>query len=138
MVTNRPAARRLAAQQRVLIVDRSEDNREVLKTVLKRQGVEIFEAAHGSEGLDMARDCHPDVLVLDVETAEQTSDHMFESFARQASFENTAMVLLGKVNGIGDTRQSPDVVAKPYHYRPLVRKIEELLSQAETHGSRGS
>ena len=38
----------------MLIVDRSEEAREVLRTVLQRRGVKTFEAQAPGEGLDLA------------------------------------------------------------------------------------
>ena len=111
--------------QRVLIVDQSEDSREVLRTVLERRGVEIYEASERLVGLDLAKKCCPDLMVLDVETASPDGSSSCEGFNDQAS---THLVLLGSVSPAAGNHRT-QVVAKPYHYGPLIRKIEELLDQ---------
>ena len=45
-------------QRSVLIVDQSEENREVLRTVLERHGVRIITASRTKEGADLARRHH--------------------------------------------------------------------------------
>jgi len=123
----------LSSRGRVLIVDRSSDNREVLRTMLQRHGVETFEAGRGDEGLHVAQQCHPNVMVIDLETVEFASPSVRDEFDAQAKTENTSIVLLGTVQARSLAMQSTEVVAKPYHYGPLIRKIEELLADDRLH-----
>ena len=116
--------------KRVLIVDQSEDTREVLRTVLQRHGVQIYEAREGVEGLDLAKQCHPDVMVLDLDTIGQLDVAVCNGFDLQAREENSVLLFLGSVRSWQRPVNRADVVAKPYHYGPLVRRIESLLQQA--------
>ena len=43
----------------------------------------------------------------------------------------TAVVLLGTIAAESPLGRSSETIAKPYHYRPLIRKIEELLQNAD-------
>jgi DNA-binding response OmpR family regulator len=114
-------------QRSVLIVDQSEENREVLRTVLERRGVRIITASHTKEGVDLARRHHPDVIVLDTENECPN----FEIFEREAGGDSknspASMILLGKVRRNSSGADRGDFFAKPYHYGPLVRRIEEIL-----------
>jgi DNA-binding response OmpR family regulator len=117
----------LDAQRTVLVIDRSEDTREVLKTVLQLRGLRLLEASHARAGLELTRLYRPDLIVLDVETDAGTAEEICEPFARQTQ-QRTPMVLIGSVR-----RSAPDLlpgefVTKPYHYGPLIRRIEELLN----------
>ena len=51
---------------RILIVDDNETNRDILRTRLGPQGYELIEAGDGEEALSMARQGHPDLILLDV------------------------------------------------------------------------
>ncbi|MCH8177391.1 MAG: hypothetical protein IIC09_04185, partial [Proteobacteria bacterium] len=55
----------------VLIVDPSRDTREVLRIALARQGVEVLEADQRAEGMSIARERHPDVIVVDLEDPDK-------------------------------------------------------------------
>jgi len=119
---------RLPAQQRVLIVDPSDDSREVLRTMLERRGVEIYDTATVESGLSLARECHPDVMVVD--TDEESAD--CADLGDQAKRDNAYLVLLTSIRMAAPGQPSDgqtQVVAKPYHYGPLLRKIEALLSK---------
>ena len=50
----------------VLIVDDSEDNRFVYETILTHAGYAVFEARHGAEGVELAREYHPDLVLMDI------------------------------------------------------------------------
>jgi CheY-like chemotaxis protein len=125
----------------VLIVDRSDESREVLRTALQRRGVQIYEAARADDGLALARSCHPDLIVLDLETAPADDGPEAAEFAAVADGEQKPLVLLGSARRgaagqASSGTQAPagsaaargrQIIAKPYHYRPLILKIERLL-----------
>ena len=111
----------------VLIVDSSSDHREVLRTVLARRGMTVFEAEAAEQGIELAREHHPDVIVLDVEADE--CDGACERFASQAAGHETRLIILGKVRR-GATFAGGHVIRKPYHFAPLVHTIERLAAKA--------
>ena len=111
----------------VLIVDASDENRVVLQTALERRGMRTMAASRAKQGLAMAQEHHPDLIVLDLEIDSGGPDEVAAPFAEQSRADHAGLVLLGSVR-----RQPPIVegeyVAKPYHYAPLIRRIEEILS----------
>ena len=116
-------------EKSVLIVDESEDSREVLRTILSQRGVRIFEACEERSGLQIARDEHPNVIVFDVDTTAGDFS-LCDEIAEQADIDKSSVVLLGSISRWQG--ESPrEVVRKPYHYGPLIRKIEALLAEAD-------
>ena len=114
----------------VLIVDASEDSREVLRTALEHRGVRIFEAENARQGGEIARRRRPSLIVLDRETdsadvGEVRRQYLPESDAR------TPLVILGSIRKDEMVRPADQVLSKPYHYAPLVRKIEQLLEATD-------
>jgi DNA-binding response OmpR family regulator len=128
LVSDRPEAPR-----RVLIVDQSEDAREVLRTVLQRRGVQIYEASAVRVGLELASQYQPDVIVLDAETVSPQDHGVCGGFDDHARRDNTALVLLGTLRSPRGTAAAAQVVGKPYHYGPLIRTIELLLIRDSGH-----
>ena len=120
----------------VLIVDRSAESRQVLRTALERKGLQIFEAAGPDQGLAKLQRHQPGVVVVDLEHEPDDEIAIRGRFARQSRDAEAALVVLGTVR-IRDEGAPGDAavprsrfVAKPYHYGPLVRLIESLLPDA--------
>lgn len=112
----------------VLIVDACKESREVLRTALRHRGLETLEAAHADEGLALAHTKHPDLIVLDVEDAEL--DETAGEFSCAADHEGASLLIIGNLrNPFSQT--ASEFVAKPYHYKPLILKIEELLRRQQ-------
>jgi len=113
----------------VLIVDASADNREVLRTVLARRGMTIFEAEAASEGLELARAHHPDVILLDLEADPAERQAVREQFAAAASGHNGQLIVVGKVRR-GPVFAGGHTISKPYHFAPLIHTIERMAAKA--------
>ena len=112
----------------VLIVDESDDAREVLRTILARRGVRIFEAREERTGVAIARSQRPSVIVVDVD-ASPNDLTVCDELAEQADIDRTSVVLLGSIRRWKGTTPR-EIVRKPYHFGPLIRKIEGLLAES--------
>jgi CheY-like chemotaxis protein len=115
----------------VLIVDQSEDTREVLRAALERRGVQILEAAEARQGIDLARRHHPEVIVLDLECEAADDSDVQAEYDAEAREGTGALVVLGKARRYEDKLPSDRILPKPYHYAPLIRTIERLLDTAK-------
>jgi CheY-like chemotaxis protein len=109
----------------VLVVDSLEETREVLRAALEPRGVRFLAAEEAGQGLAMARRHHPDLIVLDIESADDAGFGPDE-FARQS--QSAALVILGSALRDAAGVRCEHIVDKPYHYAPLIRKIESLLA----------
>jgi hypothetical protein len=126
------------------IVDPSEETREVLQTVLRRRGMKTLATGRIEQGRNLARQHQPDLIVLDLELEDARHGLPGETSGLASSAPNATCdfpenrqyrphyVLLGKLRGFRDPLPSGEIVAKPYHYGPLVRRIEELLASEQT------
>jgi two-component system cell cycle response regulator DivK len=52
--------------KRVLLVEDNEDNRTVYRTILEHFGYEVIEARNGEDGVRMARQDSPDLILMDI------------------------------------------------------------------------
>jgi len=120
----------MKTQPRVLIVDRSVESREVLRMALQRCDAQVLEADHAEAGLELLRNQPPDVVVLDDETSEGSPRIEPADFGRALQSDRTSVVVLGTARRAMDGLSSAEFITKPYHYGPLVRRIEELLAQS--------
>jgi CheY-like chemotaxis protein len=118
----------------VLVIDPLEETRAVLETVLSRRGVRIATAVRRDQGLRLAAEFRPDVVVLDCESLTAAADGDADSEEAQRLFADTrpeqppSLILLGSARR-NSTAASTRHVPKPYPYGPLISTIEELLTE---------
>ncbi|MDC0934662.1 response regulator [Pirellulales bacterium] len=117
----------MTAPARVLIVDRSLDSREVLRTLLARSGAETFEASSPRRGLAAARQTRVDLIVLDGDDSSDDATENTRRLVAEAAGANTPIVVLGTVRRDALPEGAAMHVSKPYHYGQLLRKIESVL-----------
>lgn len=113
---------------RVLIVDESPENGEVLRALVERTGAEVVLTRRPLEALALAEQSPPDLIVVDADS-DSSADRASSRELRQAAGRmDTPIVFLGAWGGKKTPLEAGQVVSKPYHYGPLVRKIEDLLA----------
>lgn len=115
----------------VLIVDASQDSRDVLRTVLERPGTIVLEAGAAREGLQLAAQHRPRVIVLDLDAERADEVAVQETFNAYRTVHPGALVVLGKARRYTDGPAETCMLSKPYHYRELVRTIEQFLAERE-------
>lgn len=113
----------------VLIVDRSSETREVLRTALETRGAQIWEATRADTALELVRKHQPDVIVLDWEIAQAASAAERAQLGEQHA-SVAPIVLLGTARRLKHDFPSGQFVAKPFDYASLILKIERLLDEA--------
>ncbi|MEK6247640.1 MAG: response regulator [Planctomycetales bacterium] len=116
----------MKCEPKVLVVDQSEDSRAVLRTALEKRGVSILEASRTAEGLTLARQHQPDLVVLDLDQDKESSDEICGKFAQESSDTSPTLIVLGTARR--QVRGEHEFVTKPYHYSNLVDRIEKLLA----------
>ncbi len=114
----------------VLIVDASRESREVLKLLLEHRGARTIEAAHPEEAARLAGHFRPDLIVLDAESDQSATGEPTDELRRVAGRSETPIVILGKIRQLRGAGPGDQFVTKPYHYGPLIRKIDGLLDAA--------
>jgi DNA-binding response OmpR family regulator len=119
----------LQPEQSVLIVDESVETRTVLRTALEQPGRRVLDTSDAAEALRLAHEFHPGVIVLDLEINRLPADSLAQGFQAE-SLQPSSLLLLGSVKRTAQSLRHGEFVAKPYHYAPLIRKIEKLLNEA--------
>jgi DNA-binding response OmpR family regulator len=114
----------------VLIVDASRESRDVLRTLLEHRGVTTLETGRPEEAVHLADKFLPNLIVLDAESDQSAAGQPTNDLREAAARTDTPIVILGKIRQQHSESASDQFVAKPYHYGPLIRKIDDLLAAA--------
>jgi len=115
---------------RVLIVDRSAESREVLRTILEMRGTATLEADRPEQACLLAERFRPDVIVLDADSDRSASRDATNHLRETAGRIDSPIVILGTLPRPNGQLPAGQILAKPYHYGTLIRRIDDLLAAA--------
>jgi len=121
---------RVNPSPRVLIVDRSRESREVLRTILELRGASTLETDLPERACLLAEKYRPDLIVLDADSASVGEHDATDILRETADRTATPIVILGTLRRFGGQLPAGQILAKPYHYGALIRRIDDLLAAA--------
>ena len=128
----------------VLIVDDEPSIREIARRYLEHAGFKVLEAKDGLEGLSLARDWQPDVIVLDVMLPKLNGWQVLEELRSNTPLEHRIPVLMLTARGEESDRLrglesgAEDYLVKPFSPRELVARIKIMLRRGQTSSERSS
>jgi DNA-binding response OmpR family regulator len=80
----------------------------------------------------MAKQHRPDLIVLDLEGDRASPEEIHASYERESRTRATPLIMLGRLRRRKSETVTGEYVPKPYHYGPLIRRIEELLDASRS------
>jgi CheY-like chemotaxis protein len=114
----------------VLSVDASQESREVLRVTLEHRRAKTIEADRPENAIPLAARLRPNLIIFDAESEQSRTGEPINDVRDVARRNDIPIVFLGKVRQLGRPNPPDQFVAKPYHYGPLIRKINGLLVAA--------
>lgn len=79
-------------KQKILIVDDSCASRKIIIDMLEPIGFEIIEASNGLEGIEKAKECHPDLTIVDIFIPEIDGLEMVKRLRCLPEFQSTIFI----------------------------------------------
>jgi CheY-like chemotaxis protein len=130
------AARKTKATRakRVLLVDDEQPLRIVCRMNLELAGLEVVEAANGTEALALAVESQPDIVLLDVMMPELDGWEVARRLAAREETRDIPVVFLTARASAEDLQKGADVggigyVIKPFDPIELPRTLERMLER---------
>lgn len=124
------------AEPRILIIDDSTELRSLLESVLPYGGYHATSATTGQDGLSLAEESKPDLILLDLELPDTTGLQVLEELARLNHPIPTIMM-----TGYGSEGVAADALrlgavgylVKPFTTEEVLSSIERALSVGRLH-----
>ena len=120
-------------KHRILVVDDSEDMRELLGRLLKKAGYHVVFAADGQASLTQSRLHHPDLILMDLSLPDIDGWEAVGHLRKMSEFRNTPIIAVTahvspqeeeRAMAAGCTAH----IGKPFDTRVLLQSIARLLA----------
>jgi len=117
---------------KILIVEDNEMNRDMLSRRLRRKGFEIEVAVDGQQGVEMATDLMPDIVLMDMSLPVMDGWAATKTLRRNAATAGLKIIALTAHAMDGDRQKAikagcDDYDTKPIDLKRLLGKIESFL-----------
>ena len=118
----------------ILIVDDSEDTREMFKAALEVEGYPVKMARDGQEALALLEKHEFSLMLLDIRMPNMSGEEVIHEMRARKLAGSLRILLVSAVDDVGDLRYLPQVIdtlKKPFFYPELLYKIKQL--EKDTH-----
>jgi len=130
---------------RILVIEDEPDIQQVLDYNLREKGHKVFLASMGKQGLELAREKRPDLVLLDLMLPDVPGTDVCKTIKTDPTLKNTQVVMLTAKGEeidrvVGFELGADDYVVKPFSVRELLLRISAILrrSQGEQEAARAS
>jgi two-component system cell cycle response regulator DivK len=116
----------------VLVVDDHEDNRRILRDLLRSAGYEVVEATTGEDGVATAKARVPDMILMDIQLPGIDGYETTRRIKAEESLRRIPLIVVTSYALSGDDAKAiaagaDAYVAKPFSPRALLAKVREYL-----------
>ena len=120
-------------KKRALVVEDDSNIAELLRLYLEKDGFEVLHAADGGEGIRMARENEPDLILLDI-MLPVVDGWVVCSEVRKSSQVPIIMLTakgetFDKINGL--EMGADDYVTKPFEVKELMARIHAVMRHSD-------
>src|SRR3954471_13860792 len=119
-------------KERVLVIDDEPSVHDVARGYLEREGFQVLGAINGRDGLAMARDMNPALIVLDRMLPDLTGEQVCAAVRTESDVP--ILMLSARAGESERVRRldlgADDYVTKPFSPRELVARVRALMRRA--------
>jgi DNA-binding response OmpR family regulator len=120
--------------KQVIYIEDEQEMIDLVRLILSRKGFEVIGANGGREGLDLIRQNHPDLVLLDLMMPDMDGWDVYQQLrAEDATRDIPVIVITAKAQSIDKVlglhiAKVDAYISKPFSPHDLVESVERVLS----------
>ena len=123
--------------KKILVVEDTEDNRQILRDLLGMAGYEMVEAHDGAQGVTHAAEHRPDLILMDIQMPVLDGYEATRRIKADPALAAIPIVAVTSYALSGDEAKAraavcDDYIAKPYSPRQMLAKVREIIGPGES------
>jgi two-component system cell cycle response regulator DivK len=122
---------------RILVIEDHEDNRRIMRDLLRSVSFDMVEAVNGSEGIAKAQTYRPDLILMDMQLPEIDGYEATRRIKVDPALKSIPIIAVTSFALSGDEEKARAAgcvayVTKPFSPRKLLAEIRKHLARAES------
>jgi len=118
--------------KRILVVEDELETEEMLRTYFEFCGYEVLSTAWGKDVLEICRESHPDLIILDIQLPDIDGYEVYQELGRTEQTSRIPVIFLTKVvdddlKATSRETRSLDYMTKPFDLEELERRVRNAL-----------
>jgi DNA-binding response OmpR family regulator len=118
--------------KRILVVEDELETEEMLRTYFEFCGYEVLSTAWGEDVLDICRESHPDLIILDVQLPDIGGYEVYQELCNTQQTGHIPVIFLTKVvdddlRATSKEMGALDYISKPFDLDELERRVRDAL-----------
>lgn len=119
--------------KRILVIEDTEDNRRILRDLLTHAGFELIEASDGEQGIQMAAEHRPDLILMDIQLPVVDGYEATRRIKANPDLRHIPIIAVTSYALSGDEEKAAAAgcdgyIAKPFSPRQILAEIRAFLS----------
>lgn len=117
---------------RLLIIEDNEQNLYLMQFLLEKSGFEVVLARNGNEGIEMALQCKPQAILLDIQLPVMDGYAVAAALRKHRDLSETPIIAVTSYAMVGDRERilasgATDYIEKPIDPETFVDRIRRHL-----------
>lgn len=126
----------MSDKQTILVVDDEQDLLDLIEYNLKKEGFDVLKAENGKEGIEMAREHNPNLVLLDIMMPKMDGFEVVERLRDDEKLKHIPIIFLTargdeKTEVEGLNKGGDDYITKPISTTKLISRIKAVLRRFE-------
>jgi DNA-binding response OmpR family regulator len=119
----------------ILCIEDDQEMIDLIRLILSRHGFDVRGATGGKEGLEIVRNEHPDLILLDLMMPDMDGWEVYQQMKADETIKNTPVIVvtakaqsIDKVLGLHIAKVD-DYISKPFSPQELLSSIDHVLDK---------
>ncbi len=122
----------------ILIVDDTPDNLIVARAALNHFGIQVHTASDGEEGLKLARELRPTLILLDIKMRKMSGWEVLKAIRQDEALAHTLVIAITAYAMDTDRQEAlaagfDGYISKPFNLFTFVAEVERIALQCMSH-----
>ncbi len=116
---------------KTLIIEDNENNMYLTTFLLENSGHEVFQAYDGKDGVELAKETHPDLILLDIQLPKMNGYDVARALRQDQTLVDTPIVAITSYAMPGDQEKALSAGCNGYIKKPI--NPDTFLNEVESY-----